>query len=162
MHSWRPGAPPQWLSAVSAMCLTRLWLTTISIHAPLARPASNQHLLLARNGRLDWHPLSKCNQASWPIKAKIRSLQQMCMDANARQSAASVLTFRTPIRSYAVIGQMGLGVPAGNEKLAVTHTRRAFILGRIECVNTTSIWLASLNASEERKTPAPKAKNKAG
>jgi hypothetical protein len=28
-----------------------------------------------------------------------------------------VLTLRTPIRSYAVIGRMGLGVAAGNEKL---------------------------------------------
>src|SRR6516165_2266637 len=48
MHSWRWGDHRRWVSAVSAMCSTRFWLTTISIHARLARPASNQHLLRAR------------------------------------------------------------------------------------------------------------------
>jgi hypothetical protein len=56
------------------MYSTQFWLTTTSIHARLARPTSNQHLLLARNGRRDWHPLSQCNQTLWPIKAMIRSL----------------------------------------------------------------------------------------
>jgi hypothetical protein len=41
----------------------------------------------------------------------------------------SVLTFRTPIKSYAVIGRMGLAVLAGNEHLPVTHTRGAFSFG---------------------------------
>ena len=40
------------------------------------------------------------------------------------QPSSSVLTLRTPIGSYAVIGRMGL--PAGNEKLPVTHTRGGF------------------------------------
>ena len=69
---------------------------------------------------------------------------------------------RTPISLYAVIGRMGLGVPVGNEKLPVAHTRGGFYFGIIQCVNTASIWLALLYASKERKTAAPKAKSKAG
>jgi hypothetical protein len=50
---------------------------------------------------------------------------RVCRDLRPQQYhlSSSVLTLRTPIRSYAVIGRMGLGVPAGNGMLPVTHTR---------------------------------------
>ena len=76
------------------------------------------------------------------------------------QPSSSVLTLRTPIRSYAVIGRMDLGVPAGNEALP-SHTRGLF-LGTIECVRITNMWLEPLFASKERRRHAPKGKSKAG
>ncbi len=80
----------------------------------------------------------------------------------AAHRPSSTLTLRTPIRPYAVVGR-GLGVPVGNEKLpGGTPHAGGFYFGIIQCVNTTSIWLALLYASKERRRHAPKAKSKAG
>jgi hypothetical protein len=72
------------------------------------------------------------------------------------------LTLRTPIRSYAVIWPDGFVYRPGMRSSRWHTHAGGFYLGDSQCVNATRMWLASLYASKERKTRAPKAKSKAG
>ena len=130
--------------------------------------ASDLWTLLHRDGSaIDVGPAEaltiRRSQACKRLRLGLAWEDELLCFARYYQPSSSVLTLRTPLRSYAFIGLMGLGVPDGNDETpGDAQTRGLLVLGTIECMSITNMWPAPLFASKEQRRHAPKAKSKAG